>query len=99
MEGRIMHLVRIIENSEIVSDTDGRSDKVRAGSIVSVIYDGDDEAESYLVGSIEEQSDDLTVVSPGSPMGGALMGASIDDVIEYQAPMGPMIKVTVVGIE
>ena len=32
-------------------------------------------------------------------MGGALMGASIDDVVKYQAPMGPTIKVTVVGIE
>ena len=99
MEGRIMHLVRIIENSEIVSETDGGSDEVRAGSIVSVIYEGDDEAEKYLVGSIEEQREDLTVVSPGSPMGGALMGASIDDVVKYQAPMGPTIKVTVVGIE
>ena len=99
MEGRIMHLLRIIENSEIVSDTDGASDEVRAGSIVSVIYDGDDEVEKYLIGSIEEQREDLTVVSPGSPMGGALMGASVDDAVEYQAPMGPTIKVTVVGIE
>ena len=99
MEGRIMHLLRVIENSEIVSDTDAASDEVRAGSIVSVIYDGDDEAEKYLIGSIEEQREDLTVVSPGSPMGGALMGARVDDAVEYQAPMGPTIKVTVVGIE
>jgi len=99
MEGRIMHLVRILENSEIVSDDEGGSDEVRAGSIVSVIYEGDDEPEKYLVGSIEEQRDDIMVASPGSPMGGALMGASVDDVVEYETPTGAMIKVTVVGIE
>ncbi len=99
MEGRIMHLVRILENSVIVSDDEGGSDEVRAGSIVSVVYDGDDEPERYLVGSIEEQREDVMVVSPGSPMGEALMGARADDVIEYEAPTGAMIKVTVVGIE
>jgi len=99
MEGRIMHLARIIENSEIVADDAGGSDEVRAGSIVAVLYEGDDEAEKYLVGSIEEQRDDVMVVSPGSPMGGALLGAAVDDVVEYEAPTGAMIKVTVVGIE
>ena len=53
MEGRIMHLTRIIENAEIVTDT-GNTDAVRAGAIISVIHDGDDEAEKYLVGSIED---------------------------------------------
>jgi transcription elongation factor GreA len=99
MEGRIMHLVRILDNSVIVSEGEGGSDEVRAGSIVSVVYDGDDEPEKYLVGSIEEQREDVMVVSPGSPMGEALMGARVDDAIEYEAPTGALIKVTVVGIE
>ncbi len=98
MEGRIMHLARIIENAEIVTD-DGDSDTVRAGSIVSVLYEGDDEPEKYLVGSIEEQRDDIMVVSPGSPMGEALIGAATNDSVEYAAPTGAMIKVTVTGIE
>ena len=98
MEGRIMHLTRIIENSEIVT-VSGATDSIRAGAIVSVIHDGDDEAEKYLVGSIEERGDDILVVSPGSPMGTALIGASVGDVVEYEAPSGAMLKVKVAGIE
>ncbi len=93
-----MHLARIIENAEIVAD-DGGSDSVRAGAIVSVLHDGDDEPERYLVGSIEEQRQDVMVVSPGSPMGAALLGASVGDVIEYEAPTGAVLKVKVAEIE
>ncbi len=98
MEGRIMHLARILENAEIVEDDGEGGDIVRAGSIVSILYDGEDEPERYLVGSIEEQRDDVLVVSPGSPMGGALLDAKIGDTGEYESP-GGMLKVTVVEIE
>ena len=97
MEGRIMHLARILENAEIVED-EGGSDMVRPGAIVSVLYDGDDEPEKYLVGSIEEQRDDVMVVSPGSPMGEALLGAAEGDEVEYESPAG-VLRITVVGIE
>ncbi len=98
MEGRIMHLVRIIENCEIVTESGG-TDSVRVGAIVSVIYDGDDEAEKYLVGSIEERGGDILVVSPESPMGAALLGSSVGDVVDYEAPTGAMLKVKVTEIE
>ena len=97
MEGRIMHLARILEDAEIVDSTGG--DNVGTGAIVSIVFDGDDEVEKYLVGSIEEQRDDVTVVSPGSPMGAALLGAAVGDEVEYEAPTGAMLKVKVVEIE
>ena len=97
MEGRIMHLARILENAEIVED-EGGSDVVRPGSIVAVLYDGDDEPEKYLVGSIEEQRDDVMVVSPGSPMGEALLGSSVGDEVEYESPAG-VLRIKVAEIE
>lgn len=97
MEGRILHLARIIQDAEIVDDSGG-SDVVRAGAVVSVLYDGDDEPEKYLVGSIEEQRDDILVVSPGSPMGEALLGAAPGDVVQYESPAGPL-AIKVVEIE
>ena len=99
MEGRIMHLGRVIENAVIVeAEVDG--DSVMAGAIVTIVFDGDDEddAERYLVGSIEEQADDVTVVSPGSPMGAALLGAAVGDEVEYEAPTGAVLKVKVLAI-
>lgn len=97
MEGRIMHLARILEDAQIVDSAGG--DEVSTGAIVSIVFDGDDEVEKYLVGSIEEQRDDVTVVSPGSPMGSALLGASAGDEVEYEAPTGAMLKIKVVEIE
>ena len=96
MEGRIMHLASMVENCEIV-DTEG-SDVVMAGSVVGITYEGDDEVEKYLVGSIEERVDNLEVVSPGSPLGGALLGAKVGDVVGYESPGGEL-KVTVASID
>lgn len=98
MEGRILHLGRILEDAVIV-DSVGGGDAVGPGAIVSVVFEGDDEVEKYLVGSIEEQRDDVTVVSPGSPMGAALLGASVGDTVGYEAPTGAKLSVRVIEIE
>jgi transcription elongation factor GreA len=96
MEGRIRHLQAVLENAEIVDVSN--SDVVVAGSVVAIVYDGDDEPERYLIGSIEERREDLEVMSPGSPLGAALMDCSVGDVVEYQAP-GGVLKVEIVAIE
>jgi transcription elongation factor GreA len=96
MEGRIRHLAALLESAEIVEA--GESDEVRAGSVVAICYEGDDEPERFLIGSIEERRDDVEVISPGSPLGQALLGASVGDVVDFEAP-GGMLKVEVVDIE
>lgn len=98
MEGRIIHLARILKDAIIV-EADGGGDSVGTGAVVSIVFEGDDEVEKYLVGSIEEQRDDVSVASPGSPMGAALLGAAVGDTVEYEAPTGAMLKVKVVEID
>ncbi len=72
MEGRIRHLAALLaERRDRRAASD--NDQVTAGSIVAIVYEGDDEAERYLIGSIEERRDDLEVMSPGSPLGAALL--------------------------
>ena len=71
---------------------------VANGSIVSLRYQGDDEVERYLIGSIEERRDDLAVISPSSPLGQALLGHRAGDMVEYQAPRGTL-TVEIVAIE
>jgi transcription elongation factor GreA len=70
---------------------------VVTGSVVSLRYEGDDEVERYLVGSIEERRPDVAVVSPQSPLGQALLGSHKGDVVEYEAP-GGLLKVEVVEV-
>lgn len=96
MEGRIRHLTALLEAAEIVEG--GETDSVRAGSTVAICYEGDDEPERYLIGSIEERRDDIEVMSPGSPLGQALLGKAVGDVVDFEAPGGTL-KVEIIAIE
>ena len=96
MEGRIAHLAQMIENAEIVEAAEG--DVVAHGSVVGIRYEGDDEVERYLLGSIEERHDDLDVISPSSPLGVALLGSAPGDAVTFLAPTGAELKVEVVEV-
>ncbi len=98
MEGRIQHLAGILEAAVIVEVDDSNLSAVSAGCVVTIRYDGDDDVEKYLIGSIEERREGVTVMSPGSPLGQALLGAAKGDTVSYKAP-GGMLQVTVVDIE
>ena len=96
MEARIRHLGAVLETAEIVDPS--ASDVVTAGSVVGICYDGDDDVERYLIGSIEERHDDLEVISPASPLGTALMGSAVGDVVTFTAPTGAELQVEIVDI-
>ena len=96
MEERISHLAKILSEAQII-DTQVEGSGVILGSVVTVLYDGDDEPERLLVGSVEERSNDVMVVSPGSPMGEALLGAVEGDAVEFDSPAGRQ-RVTVVEV-
>lgn len=99
MEGRIRHLEAILEHCEIVDVVDDGT--VKPGSVVTVLYEGDDEddAETYLIGSIEERHDDYETMSPQSPLGQALLGAKAGDTVSYTTPTGAQLRVEVVSVE
>lgn len=100
MEGRIRQLEHLIhpDNHVVVEVSDDGS--ITPGTIVTLVYDGDDDhlAERYLVGHMEEKTDDLDVMSPESPLGAALLGHVAGDWVEYQAPHG-VLKVKVLEVE
>jgi transcription elongation factor GreA len=98
MEGRIRQLEAILEDAVIVEDAGG-SGEVGTGSVVSIRYSGDDDVERYLIGSIEERHDDLEVMSPGSPLGAALLGHAAGDAVSFQAPNGSTIGVEILEVE
>jgi transcription elongation factor GreA len=90
MEGRIRQLEHLLEDAAIVEHL----------TAYTVLYDGDspDQAERYAVGHLEERVDDAVLVSPSSPLGTALEGASAGQAVTYQAPNGPL-TVTVLKVE
>jgi transcription elongation factor GreA len=98
MEGRIRHIQALLERAEIVDDASGAGE-VRAGSVVTIRYAGDDDETRYLIGSIEERHDELEVISPGSPLGQAVLGAAPGDTVAFEAPSGATLQVHVVDVE
>ena len=97
MEARIGHLNALLENAVVIEALD--TSEVRSGCVVTLVYDGDDEEERYLIGMIEERHDDLDVVSPTSPLGSALIGAAVGESVSFVAPTGAELRVTVRAIE
>jgi transcription elongation factor GreA len=98
MEARIRQLQAMLKGAEIVDAPTDAGGTVEAGSIVTIRYEGDEDTERYLIGSIEERREDLSVISPGSPLGQSLVGRRTGDVVEYEAPGGSL-KVEVVAVE
>ncbi len=97
MEARIRQLQAMLDHAEIVEEVsvDGT---VSAGSVVTLRYEGDDDTERYLIGSIEERREDVSVVSPGSPLGQALLGRKPGDTVDYEAPSGELrVEIVEVG--
>src|ERR1043165_1074531 len=66
-EARVRQLEAILKTAIVV-------ESIAAGTVVEVRMEGDDETSTYLVGSIEEKGRGYDVISPGSPLGKALLG-------------------------
>ncbi len=85
-EARVRQLETMLKHAIVVEST--TADRVEAGTVVEVLMEGDDEPSTYLVGSIEERGTGYDVISPVSPLGKALLGHAIGDVVTFEAPAG-----------
>ena len=66
--------------------------------VVTVRFAGDDDTETFLIGSREEAvTADVEVYSAASPLGKALTGATEGDTVSYATPTGKTIEVTLVS--
>src|SRR3954452_11567860 len=95
-EGRIAHLQALLRSAK-VGDAPVNEGIAGPGMVVTVRWDGDDEDESFLIGSREEaETAGVEVYSAASPLGKALTGKREGDTVEYETPTGKTMKVTLV---
>lgn len=88
IERRIEEIEKTLKNAEVVLDEEIDLNKVSIGCVVRVLDIEYDEEEEYkLVGS-SEASSLQNKVSNESPIGRALLGAQVGDVVEVEAPAG-----------
>ena len=93
---RVRQLEAMLKNAVVIEGA-GNGEVVEPGVLVELQHDGDDDAVTYLVGSIEERNDTYSVLSTESPLGQALLGAAPGTKVKYQGPKREL-GVTVVAV-
>ena len=98
IEARIVDLEKLLKNAEVVVEDEIDLDKISIGCQVKVLdVEEDEEMEFKIVGSTEANSLDGKI-SNESPVGKALIGAGVGDVVEVETQMGNL-KYKVLGIQ
>lgn len=98
LEGRIKELEDILKNYQLIGENGEPHDFVRVGDKVTVMEQGYDEEERYhLVGPAEADPAEGRI-SNESPLGQALVGSKVGEVVRINAPNG-VLEFQVVKIE
>lgn len=98
VEGRISTIESMLRNALIIEETEGQSDIVTLGKLVTFVElpDGDEE-EYTIVGSAEADPFEGRI-SNDSPIAKALLGHKVDDIVKLTTPGGEM-EVRIVSIK
>ena len=97
IEGRIRTLEDMLRVAEIVDESEQRLDIVGIGNAVRVFDMEYEEEDTYTVVGATEADPKKLRVSTESPIGQALMGAKVGEVVEAQTPSG-LLKLRVLEI-
>ena len=88
IEARIEEIEKILKNAEVVVEEEVDLDKINIGCQVKILdMEFDEELDYKIVGSTEANSL-KGKISNESPVGRALIGASVGDVVEVETQMG-----------
>lgn len=88
IEARIDELEKILKNVEVVDEDEVDLDKINIGCLVKIFdVSADKEREYKIVGSTEANSL-KGKISNESPVGQALMGKKVGDVVDVETQMG-----------
>lgn len=98
IEARIEEIEKILKNAEVVVEDEVDLDKISVGCKVKLYdYEYEEEIEFKIVGSTEANSLQGKI-SNESPVGKALIGAKVDDVVKVEMPAG-MVEYKVLEIQ
>jgi transcription elongation factor GreA len=99
-EARIVQLEDMLARAQ-VGETPDDDGVVDAGMQVTVRFAGDSDTETFLLGAREvlsvDASVDVSVYSPQSPLGSAILGKRPGDTVTFTAPNGRQTSVEIVA--
>jgi transcription elongation factor GreA len=90
VEGRIIELEKMVDNSQIITEAKVSTDKmVQIGTTVTVQNITEkDEPETYTIVGSTEADPTAARISNESPIGSALLGKTKNDVVKVKVPAG-----------
>lgn len=97
VEGRIKEIEDILNNCEIIEEGGRKGNKVALGSTVVIKYLETDKEEEYtIVGTVE--SDPFNgKISNSCPLGEAIVGKSVGDIIDVKAVKSYKVQIVRIG--
>ena len=98
VQGRIMQIEEMLANATVVDDANATTDTVSLGTVVTV-YDMEyDEEDDYTIVGFTESNPAKLFISGDSPIGAALMGGHVGDIVEANTP-GGIVKMEIKAIK
>ncbi len=98
MEQRITTIENMLKNAQIISESEVSTDTITIGSKVKLFdVEFDEEMEYTIVGSTEANPDEGRI-SDESPIGSAILGHKVDDVVDVTLANGEVIQFKVLEI-
>jgi len=98
LEEEIARLTKVISTAVVVSESEISTDKVSVGTTVKVQDVDTGDVYEYAIVGAEEADPYEDKISNESPVGAALMGATVGTVLDIEVPMG-MLKYKVLEIK
>ena len=89
LEGRIQEIKRILQNAIIIEPNQGNRDIVSIGDTVTLQEEGE-EPETYQIVGAKEADPKNGRISNESPIGSAVLGKRVGDVVQIQTPAGQL---------
>lgn len=90
METRILHVENMLKNAKIIDDDDVSTDVVSLGSKVKVLDVEFDEQVVYTIVGSTEADPAQSKISDESPVGSALLGKKVGDMVDAVVPAGTL---------
>ena len=98
LEDEIARLTKVISTAVVVADSEISTDKVSVGVTVKLEDVNTGDIFEYAIVGAEEADPYEDKISNESPVGAALMGATVGSVLDIEVPMG-MLKYKVLEIK
>ena len=97
LESRIMSIEAMLKNVSIINESDLDTGSIFVGSKIKIRDVEFDEVNDYRIVGSNEADPDSGLISDESPIGSALLGHKVGDMVQVEAPAG-VIEFEVLGI-